>query len=123
MHREGPPAVYADAARSLQRGTLLVHAGACSAALEVLAGAVRMHEEGEGERARAPLLLGLALPGDVIGVHRLLGQPHRYTAQALTGCVVRELPADASAWSRRRRVSRDRIPRSASCPACWTWPR
>jgi CRP-like cAMP-binding protein len=113
MHREGRPAVCAADARSLQRGALLVHAGACSAALEVLAGAVRMHEEGvheegaheNGNKARAPLL-GLALPGDVIGVHRLLGEPHRYTAQALTGCVVRELPADAGAWSRRDLLAR-----------------
>jgi CRP-like cAMP-binding protein len=99
MHSEGPPASTAFDARSLQRGTLLVLAGARSAALAVLSGAVRLHQQ--GEPSHAPLVLGLALPGDVIGVHRLLGEPHRYTAQALTGCVIRDLPADFAEWSRR----------------------
>jgi CRP-like cAMP-binding protein len=99
MHSDGPPGGVAADPRSLQRGTLLVRAGARSAALAVLSGAVRLHQESESPHA--PLLLGLALPGDVIGVHRLLGEPHRYTALALTGCVVRDLPADFAVWSRR----------------------
>lgn len=72
----------------LASGEAVFHAGAKGPLWRLAEGVVRL----DRQRGAGPQMVQLALPGDLIGVEALCGQPYGFNAVAFTSCRLESVP-------------------------------